>query len=52
MLEDWDLNRSVMPFDVLGSTCVTLIETILFLCMEVCSEVYSEPANDRSMFSL
>ena len=36
MLEDWDLNRSVMPFDVLGSTCVTLMETILFLRTEVC----------------
>ncbi len=36
MLEEWDYNRSVMPFDVPGSTCATLMETAWFLCKEVC----------------
>ena len=36
MLEEWDYNRSVMPFDVLGSMCATLMETVWFLRKEVC----------------
>ena len=36
MLEDWDLNMSVVPLDVLDITSFTLMDTILFLCTGNC----------------